>query len=411
MKRNSIVKNEINTDADSNLKGIDLQKLRATERLLSALLNKKKCIYCTIEYIDDVIEIDFSNDRSKIQTEQNKNYGKCFSINSKEVKNSLRIFFDTWRKAEESESITFVFYTNTGIAKEKCIGELKNVGRKLPSDPFIKLLIEKRYDEVLPFIIPVIKSYYIEQHKKHSIDNSYYEDVIEDIKYDEWKTFFELIEWRFNEPNEMEIRDKIQILIMELCKEYNVEVRYSDKILASILDMISSRALETDFLNKLVHVSDVKLMFYDFVREVKVDEKLDPVHTRWDELKCNDVRDLGEKIFSVCPDFDEDILLEYEDDFIEGKFEQDNYIEIKEVKAYNYRIYKVCNKYVKKLLKDKNDIAFSEEHIVEIIKELTCEGEKSILDKSKTYKIPYKDRDMVYKTVLILFQECFIALD
>ena len=47
-------------------------------------------------------------------------------MNSHEVKNSLRIFFDTWYgTVEVSESIKFVFYTNTNIKKEKKVGELK----------------------------------------------------------------------------------------------------------------------------------------------------------------------------------------------------------------------------------------------------------------------------------------------
>jgi hypothetical protein len=413
MKKDSIIKNEINTNADSNLKGFDLQKLRATERLLKALSNNKKCVFCTIEYIDDVIEVDFSNEQSKIQTEQNKDYTKPFSMNSEELKNSLRIFFDTWRKVEDSESITFVFYTNTGIAKEKRIGVLKDTSNDLPNEPLIQLLIEEKYDEVLPFVIPIVKDYYKEQHKRHSEDNSYYEILIEEMKYEEWKKFFSLIEWRFGQDDEKEIRNKIKALIVQLCKEYDVDIKYSSKILASILDMINSRALENDFLNKLVHVSDIKVLFYDFVRDVKVEEKLDPVYRKWDELKCEDVRDLGEKILAVCDDFDEDSLFEYEDDFVEGKFEQQHCTEIKEVKAYNYRIYKVCKKYIKNLLKskDKDNLEFSEDDIIKIIEELTNESEQSILDKSKTYKMPYMDRDMVYKTVLILFQECFIALD
>ena len=105
MKEEVIIKNNIDTSADSNIKGMGLQKLRATERLLEAIILEKQGIYCTIEYVDDVIEMDFSKENTCIQTEQNKNYKSAFSINSDEVKNSLRIFLDTWRRVEYDENM------------------------------------------------------------------------------------------------------------------------------------------------------------------------------------------------------------------------------------------------------------------------------------------------------------------
>lgn len=78
MKEGYIVKNNIDTSADSNLKGMGLQKLRAAERLLQAVLLDKQAIYCTIEYVDDVIEMEFNKDMIDIQTEQNKNYNSSF---------------------------------------------------------------------------------------------------------------------------------------------------------------------------------------------------------------------------------------------------------------------------------------------------------------------------------------------
>lgn len=164
MKEGYIVKNNIDTSADSNLKGMGLQKLRAAERLLQAVLLDKQAIYCTIEYVDDVIEMEFNKDMIDIQTEQNKNYNSSFSINSDEIKNSLRIFLDTWRRVEYDENMTFVFYTNTSIVKEKKVGLIKDLDLKLPKEPVLQLLIEKKYDKALPIVIPILKDYYINQH-------------------------------------------------------------------------------------------------------------------------------------------------------------------------------------------------------------------------------------------------------
>lgn len=410
MKRSLNCNEEINTDAEASLKGLGLQKMRAVERLLRALLEDKKNIYCTIEHIDDVLEIDMGSDITEYTTEQNKVYSTPFSINSEEIKNSLRIFFDNWRKVEQSENIIFVFYTNTKIAKEKKVGVLKGILEPLPTEPILQLLMEKKYDKAFQFALPVFKDYYIGQHKKHSEDNSYYEKLIESITIDEWKLFFDLVEWRFGEEDEKEIRDSIKSYVKELCIRYNADNKFCDKIIASLLDMIESRALEEDFLRKVVHVSEVKNLFCEFIREAKIEEKLDPVHLKWDQIKCDDVRNLQEKIYSVCPEFDEDIIQELEDDYVEGVFEQQQCAEVKEVKAYNYRIYKICQRIIKKIIKEKQGKLLQDE-VDDIFEKLTDEAEKIIIDKAKTYKIPYLDRDMVKKTIIILFQDCFLALD
>lgn len=413
MKKDSLIGNSINTDAESNLKGFGMQKLRAAQRLLEALKNDKKCIFCTIEYVDDVIEIEMKEGGMSIQTEQNKNYTKSFSLNSDEIRNSLRIFFDTWRKVEEDESISFVFYTNTGIAKENCVGVLKQLKDNkvdLPNEAILKLLVEGKYDEALPFVVPVLKEYYIEQHKKHTDDITYYENLINSISNEKWREFLSLIEFRFSEDDESEIRKKLEILVSTLCKKYNVEEKYSNSILASILDLIESNSLEKNFLNRVVHVSQVEGLFKDFARQAIIEEKLDPLHTKWDELEKSDIRNLNEKILSVSPKFDESILEDMQTDCVDGKYEQEHYGQIKEIKAYNYRIYRCCSKVIKKLLKDK-DNRLTEHEVEEVIEQLVEEAEACISDKSKTYHMPYLDRDMIYKTILILFQECFLAFD
>ena len=414
MKEEVIIKNNIDTSADSNIKGMGLQILRATERLLEAIILEKQGIYCTIEYVDDVIEMDFSKENTCIQTEQNKNYKSAFSINSDEVKNSLRIFLDTWRRVEYDENMTFMFYTNTSIAKEKSVGVIKKLGLKLPKEPVLKLLISKEYDQALPIIVPVLKDYYISQHNTNSNskeDAKFYENLINGYSDETWKTFFQLIEWKFNEENEKTLRFKLESTVKNVCDKLDVDSKYSDKILSCILQLIEEKSLEKNFLNRMVSVSDIKLLFKDFERKVRVEERIDPVHKKWDELDKSDIRDLEEKIKSVCPNFDEDDLEDLQTDFAEGKFEQDSYREIKAVKAYNYRIYNICRRRIRDILKKKDEYKFSEEEINNILDELTQVSEKHILDKAKTYEIPYKDTDMVKKSILILFQECFLALD
>ena len=138
---------QINTDADASIKGIGLQKLRVAERLLRAIIDGKKAIFCTIEHIDDVLEIDVSKskDVTDYVTEQDKSYSTNFSINDEEIKKSLRIFFDNWYgTVEGSENIKFLFYTNASIKKEKKVGILKEIDMDLPKKPLLQLIVEKK---------------------------------------------------------------------------------------------------------------------------------------------------------------------------------------------------------------------------------------------------------------------------
>lgn len=64
MIRDALEIEKINTDADSSLKGIGLQKVRAAERLLRALIDGKRAVLCTIEHIDDVLEINIDGEKT-----------------------------------------------------------------------------------------------------------------------------------------------------------------------------------------------------------------------------------------------------------------------------------------------------------------------------------------------------------
>lgn len=415
MDKEKVVLEQINTDADSSVRGIRVQKLRAAERLLVALKDNKKEILCTIEYIDDVAEIDMSGIFNALITEQDKSYGKKFTINSEEIIKSLRIFLDNWYfKIEMSNSIKFVFYTNTEYTKENRTDAIKaieaEIQESLPDDALIELLINKDYDKAFPFVLPILKDYYLKQHSKHTDNIKPYKDMLESITIDKWKNFFDLIEWNFGKFDERDLSDSIRVKVQDLCLEYSVPIRYSNGIYSQLLEMIESRVFEKDFLEKMVHVSELKNLFYIYAQEVQVEAKLDPIHERWDEIDCDDVRNIEEKIKTVCNVFDQILLEDLQDDYTDGAFEQKHYIDEKEVKAYNYHIYKVC----KRMIRDRNlksGIEYNQSEIENLIVSLTNASETLILDKSKSYKMPYLDRDMIKKTILILLQDCYISFD
>jgi hypothetical protein len=230
------------------------------------------------------------------------------------------------------------------------------------------------------------------------------------MTYEKWKKFFDLIEWNFGEKDELEVRASVNEKVRQLCDYYGVEEKFTDKIVAQLIDMVESRTFEKDYLRRVVHIGEVKAIFLELAQSVKVEEKLDPIHTKWDEVRCDDIRDINDKILDVCPEYDTGMLEALEEEYIDGSFEQKSYPNNREIKAYNYRVYVVCKKIIRQVIKEKKD-SFSQDEIEKILDRFTDEAEKLIIDKAKTYKIPFMDRDMVRKTIILLFQECYLALD
>ena len=401
----------IDTDADSIIKGIELQKLRAVVRLLDGLINQKT-IMCTIEYVDDVFQLDISDSIPIYTTEQNKSYSSSFSINSHEIKNSLRIFLDTWLGiVDTSEKIEFVFYTNTSISKEKRVGKLLEFD-DLPETPILQLLVDKKIKEAMPYVKAVLSDYYVEQYKrqKHITDSTPYEKIINKVTDEQWMKFLGQIEWDFNEPDEIELRKNILDKITLLCERFGIEDKFSEKICAEILDMINMKTFDKDFLERVVHVGEVKSIFLEKALDVKTREFIDPLYVMWDEVEKSGMRNITEKINSVCPDYDS-VEMEYIiDDCTDGLYEQKQHYDVRAVKAYKYRIYNICKRLMHKKSKNYTG-AYSEDEVNTIIEELVLEATKVIEDKGKTYNIAFKDDEMIRKTILILFDECYLAFD
>lgn len=410
--------NTINSDADSTIRGMFFQKLRACNRLLDALDGDNRAIMCAIEFFDDVLQVDTSDVNSLLVTEQDKLKITPISLNSKEVINSIRIFFDNWRsQTMNSQNIKFAFYTNTTIAKENKTSLLKENNINLPNEPIIELLIKNQYDEVLEIFKLIFIDYYLHKHEQNLAKDKKdeykkFKYIIESITDDEWKKFLSLIEWHFDKEDEITLKNMVKEKIRKLCIKYDIEEKFTDNIFSEIMMMIEIGSFEKDFLNKVVHVSELKILFLEKQRTININQlansRIDPVYQKWDDISCDDIRNIEEKIKNVCNEYGEDIE-DIQDDCVEGSFEEKQHDNKKAVKAFKYRIYKLCKKILKKNI---NKLNFSKIEIDEFIEIMTNECEIHIEDKCKTYDtIPFRDRDMIRKMVLILIDECYLSFD
>ena len=109
---------------------------------------------------------------------------------------------------------------------------------------------------------------------------------------EKWKKFFGLIEWNFGEADEIAVRKSIDNLVEQLCVHFDVNKKYAEVITAKILDMIESRKFEKISCIVSCMYQRLKFYFLEFAQEARVEEKLDPMHEKWDEIECSDVGEI-----------------------------------------------------------------------------------------------------------------------
>lgn len=106
---------------------------------------------------------------------------------------------------------------------------------------------------------------------------------------------------------------------------------------------------------------------------------------------------------SVCAEYEKDSLEELVDEYIDGAYEQSHHQNHRQVKAYNYRVYKTCRKLISRFLKEHNG-TLTQFEIEQFLENLTLEAEKVIQDKAKTYSMPLKIKIWLEKRLFCCFK-------
>ncbi len=125
-------KTQIKRDVGDKLKGFVLQRYKAVKYLFDKLeSNPKSKLLVAVEYEGDV----FLKDANGNMLLECKNYSpdSKFTINSKEIWNTLVYFIHYWAKLEFSETANFGFYATTNYTKERETDLLKELEISLPS--------------------------------------------------------------------------------------------------------------------------------------------------------------------------------------------------------------------------------------------------------------------------------------
>ncbi|MCX8532164.1 trypsin-like serine protease [Chryseobacterium luquanense] len=147
------------------------------------------------------------------------------------------------------------------------------------------------------------------------------------------------------------------------------------------------------------------------VSTVIMDQSLDYWGSnRFNEIGIIDNRDLGEKIKAVNTDFSNLQIKILCQQLALGKSELMGISE-RDLSAIKYRIFEECQEELQIFLEENDSSILSDEQIKNLIERYTDRGVEILDIKSKKYKYPILDTQLIKRIVLDLINECYLSFD
>ena len=400
----------INREASDKTKGFRLQKLRAIKLMLETIESEDKAIFYTaIEDVEDVSHTKVSGDDSGKYYEEDKNYaeGHKFTIFSPPVKNTLVSFFDiyvgTWRSSDE---VRLGFYTTAAIGKEKKQFTIDGKEVDAPSEPILQCLSSggELSDEIVQMVKYVVLDEYNNQYLSKAVKGNL--STLEGITLEDFRKFLKKIIWYFESEDEKQLKDTIIHLIKE-SKWHNHRIANKEEAVFSILmEMLDERQGEASLAKRVVHASDVRLVFKQAESEEN-DLVMDPT---WEELKkieqeITDKRNLKEKVVSVCPKYADKKMKHLARLACRSKTEQSS--NNRTFLSLKYRIYEACSEYFFR----NGRLITNESEVDKAFEELKTLSEKHINELKKDYTYTVSNTQAIEGIIMDLFDSCFVSFD
>lgn len=152
------------------------------------------------------------------------------------------------------------------------------------------------------------------------------------------------------------------------------------------------------------------VVFKDF-RDINSETSIDVFGaSKFVELKSDDIRNIADKLKSVCSEIKRYRVNKYCRDLASGKAEMSMYSD-QEISATKYRVYEKCQDELMDFVEENNSENLTIKEINGLIERFINKAEEIIVDKSKQYKYPFKTRDLLRVVVLDLINECFLSFD
>lgn len=128
------------------------------------------------------------------------------------------------------------------------------------------------------------------------------------------------------------------------------------------------------------------------------------------ELILSDARNLVEKIEAVDNKMSQEKIRRYCRDLALGKSELSSILE-RDLSAIKYRIFEACQGELVDFIDSSNSAELTTDQVNALIQQFTKKATEIIQIKSKKYRYPILDDDLIYRIVLDLINECYLSFD
>lgn len=397
-------------DVGDKAKGFRLQRMRAVELLLDALAEDPDAgVACAVEYEADVrLEVD-----DEQYLEENKNYaeGTGFTFGSRQVVHAVGDFLAIYLKHQSGAGIRFGFYTNASVSQERNSGRVKALKIQLPKDFGVLESLSSDspdWSRILPVTKPLVLN---ELHHSFCSKNT---DTCGPVHVaatswdnQRWISFLELIDWRFEEPDDQELEALLRTKIKESKFFETSHAGKDGLILRAAIDKFDERQRSDRVHRRLVTATDLENIFLKAAAARLVVE--DPTWRVWETLDPpEDRRNISEKVLAVCPDASASFLGRLRRKTAAGLIEAAEYGDQGDFRASRLHVWNAAERSMAQL----NRRPPYSEGVVEQVVETSARAAASCLQaRAQNYTYSISNSSSVEGMVLALMDSCHLSFD
>ena len=297
----------IDREAGDSGKGFRLQLIRAIKLMLNTIQQDANTVFFTaVENLEDVSHQTIVDGEVSNYFEEDKNYdlNGNFTIFSPPITNTLVSFFDIYvDQFRTSNNVYLGFYTTRNVGKERKSKLDSGNEITLPERPILEILqsLGEASSEAISLVKDILVEEYASQYKEKSKEGNL--ETLKSLTVSRFKEFLKIISWHFGQEDEGALKQTVLKDIENSPLHNNAHIGKENIIFCLLMDKLSERQNSKNLVDKLVHSSDVKLIFKEAESQIP-DESIDPTWRYIAELEkdVTDKRNLKEKVLSIIED-------------------------------------------------------------------------------------------------------------
>lgn len=401
----------IDREAGDSGKGFRLQLIRAIQLMLKTIKHDENTVFFTaVENLEDVSHQTIADGEVSNYFEEDKNYdlNGNFTIFSPPVTNTLVSFFDIYiDQFRTSNNVYLGFYTTRNIGKERKNKLDSGKELSLPNKPILEILqsLDNTSDETVNLVKDILVEEYASQYKEKSKSGNL--ETLQDLTVGKVKEFLSKILWHFGQEDEDDLKQTVLKAIENSPLHNNAHIGKENIIFCLLMDKLSERQNSKNLVDKLVHSSDVKLIFKEAESQIP-DESIDPTWRYITELgkDVTDKRNLKEKVLSVIEDITERRIRQLARKASGSKYEERE--ADKSFLSLKYRVFEACEDYFSN---DGYKAPASGGDLDTVLSTLVSKAVEDISKLKTDYKYTISNDKTIEGIVWNLFDGCFLAFD